>query len=173
MWRTDVSYRCLIWMLMPAMWLACMDDSSVRADKAQSRAAYSASRKPGSSFSDTVMVDHAAAVLFQPDSVQLQKIRAANEPAVFESMSHELEFQLRNARLEMKRNWPRLNIMDVANARYLLFIGKNGRKQLVDLDQKNDMSGIILFEPAQDPVLIDMMNIDTELERYFKQSHNR
>lgn len=168
--RFTYKYRSFIYLLFPVMLLACSNSSS---SDQPAKHLDAKKHKPGSSFGDTVRIDHPAAVIFEPDSLQLEKIRTVNSPAVFESMSHELEYQIRNARLEMQRNWPKLDIIQVSHARYLLFENKNGRQHLIDLDLKDDMSGIVLFDGIKNPELIDMMNIDTGLEQYFRQSHIR
>lgn len=125
--------------------------------------------KPSSSFTDTLSINSVAAVFYNPDSVQLEKIKAANKKEIFESMSHEYFFQMNNARLLIKRDWPEIKIIECSKFRYLLFIKKDGSKECIDLDTKNDMSGIILFDGQQKPEFADMMNIDTDLGFYFKK----
>jgi hypothetical protein len=38
---------------------------------------------------------------------------------------------------------------------------------VVDLNEINDLSGMLLFKQASDPLQADMMNVDTELDGYF------
>lgn len=125
--------------------------------------------KPPSSFTDTLSINSVAAVFYTPDSIQLEKIKAANKKEIFESMSHEYFFQMNNARLLIKRDWPKIKIIECSKFRYLLFIKKNGTKTCIDLNTKNDMSGIILFDGQQSPEFADMMNIDSDLGFYFKK----
>ena len=52
-----------------------------------------------------------------------------------------------------------------------LFKSVNKENHIIDLNNINDMSGIILFKPTDKPILIDMMNIDTELGFYFNNKN--
>ncbi len=125
--------------------------------------------KPGSSYTDTLIITSASAVFFNPDSLQLEKIRSVIGKPVFESMEHDCFYQMRNARTALKSSWPQVRIIETSKARHLVFIKADKSKLHIDLDTKNDMCGILLFNKEKDPVLIDMMNIDTELGFYFKK----
>lgn len=125
--------------------------------------------KPPSSFADTLIIQNPSAVFYNPDSVQLDKIRSINKKMIFESLMHDCFFQMRNARLVLQKYWPRIRIIETSKARYLLFIKADKTKTIIDLNSKNDICGIFLFDSKQDPELIDMMNVDTELGFYFKK----
>ena len=88
---------------------------------------------------------------------------------IFESLTHDCFYQMRNARMVLKKYWPQVRIIETSKARYLLFIRADKRKICIDLNNKNDICGVFLFEKDKDPQLIDMMNIDTELGFYFKK----
>jgi hypothetical protein len=126
-------------------------------------------KKPPSSFQDTVTIRTRSAVFYHPDSLQLIKIKTVNEKMIFESLMHDCFYQMRNARLVIQRDWPTIQIIDISKIRWLNFIRPDGKKKIIDLDAVNDICGIYLFDPARDPERIDMMNIDTELEYYFKK----
>ena len=123
--------------------------------------------KPPASVTGTLTVTGNTAVFFNPDPDQLGRIRAANDSMIFESMTHDCYYQMNNARLLMQKAWPQVSIQETNAARYLLFITNNGDSISIDLDTKNDMCGIILFNGVKQPLMIDMMNIDTELNTYF------
>ncbi|CAN5831488.1 hypothetical protein BH11BAC4_BH11BAC4_22880 [soil metagenome] len=123
--------------------------------------------KPVSSYNDTLIINTESAVFYNPDSMQLEKIRTVNKKNIAESMEHDCFYQMRNARMVLKKYWPQVNIIETANARFLLFIKADKTKHCIDLNGKNDMCGIILFNRQKDPELVDMMNIDTALEFYF------
>lgn len=125
--------------------------------------------KPPSSFADTLIIQNPSAVFYNPDSMQLNKIRSINNKMVFESLQHDCFYQMRNARLVLQKYWPQIQIVETSKARYLLFIKADKSKTIIDLDSKNDICGIFLFDSKQDPELIDMMNVDTELGFYFKK----
>lgn len=125
--------------------------------------------KPPASCTDTLVAQNRVAVFFNPDPGQLEKIRTINDTMVFESMTHDCYYQMNNARLLMKQNWPDIKIIESSNARFLKFTRKDKSSTCIDLNTINDMCGIVLFDGTHDPLLIDMMNVDTELERYFKR----
>ena len=122
--------------------------------------------KPGAGNHDTLNIERAAVVFFQPDSLQLQKIKSVTAEQVFESSMHEYAYQIRNGHIYLNENWPKLNIIDTRNARYLRFIKKDGTDIYIDLDTK-DPAGMYLFDGIKDPKPADMMNIDTEIPVYF------
>jgi hypothetical protein len=126
-------------------------------------------RKPPSGFKDSLFVTAGAAVFYSPDSLQLTEIKKINKKIIFESLMHESFFQMRNAKLVLGKYWPQIKIIETSTCRWLVFIKNDNRKTIIDLNTKNDISGIFLFEPAKDPELIDMMNIDTALGFYFNK----
>lgn len=123
--------------------------------------------KPPSSFSDTVTIDLPAAVFYNPDSLQLQKIQAATDTLTFRSMVHDCYYQMKNARTVLQKYYPGIKIIEVINARYLLFETTGYKKNCIDLNTINDPCGIFIFDNRQLPRLVDMTNIESELGFYF------
>lgn len=126
-------------------------------------------QKPGSSFQDTLSISKMSAVFYQPDSLQLSKIKAVTTTQVFEGSMHEWQAQFNNAHLVLKRNWPKVSIVDVKNVRYLKFIKKDQSVELVDLDKYNDAMGLFIFNGEQKPVLVEMTNPDEAFYFYFSK----
>ena len=126
-------------------------------------------KKPGSSFNDTISVSVKAAVFYSPDSLQMDKIKGVNEKAIFDMLTHDCHYQMQNARIVLTKYWPQLHVVEATKARYILFVKKNGSKIWIDLNNKNDICGLFLFDTKKDPVLVDMPNIDTELGFYFSK----
>jgi len=123
--------------------------------------------KPGSSFHDTLQVNFAAAVFYEPDSMQLEKIRAVTERRIFDGSMHEYFFQRRNAHLFLKEHWPSIRIIDTKHIRYLHFVRSDKASELIDLDQMNDAYGIFVFDPKKKAMQLDMTNIETQVPQYF------
>ena len=126
-------------------------------------------QKPPATYSDTLTVAVDAAVFYRPDSIQMEKIKSVNKEMVFKSMEHECFFQQRNAKIVLNKYWPKITILENTHARYLLFLKTDKSSRLIDLNTKNDICGIFLFEKDKGPILIDMMNIESELGFYFKK----
>lgn len=126
-------------------------------------------KKPPSSFTDTLFITGFSAVFYNPDSLQLEKIKAANPNNVFESMVHDCYFQMRNARMVLKKHWPSVKIIETSRNRFLSFIkDKELGSSTVDLNTNGDMCGLYLFNGTKAPLVIDMTNIETGLADYFK-----
>lgn len=82
-------------------------------------------------------------------------------------ITHDCHFQMENARTVLKKYWPGVKIVEACKERYLLFVKQDKTKICIDLNDKNDICGLFLFDPHKNPVLVDMPNIDTELGFYF------
>jgi hypothetical protein len=126
-------------------------------------------KKPPSSFEDTLTIENQSAVFYSPDSVQLNKIKAAYEKNAYETQTHDCYYMMQNARNVIKEHWPRLHVIEVSKTRYLLFVKKDKSKICVDLNTKNEICGLFLFDPKKNPELIDMPNVATYLGFYFEK----
>jgi hypothetical protein len=126
-------------------------------------------RKPPSSFSDTLIISFPSAVFYNSDSLQLEKTKAITSVKEYKSEVHNCFYMMRNARMELKKYWPKIHIIETSLNRYLLFVKAGKSKSLIDLDGKGDMCGIFLFDGKKEPELADMMNIDTALGFYFEK----
>jgi hypothetical protein len=124
-------------------------------------------KKPSSSFDDTVIINSRAAVFYNPDSLQLTKIKSANETNVYATITHDCYYQMQNARNVIRQYWPQVRVVEVIKARFLQFVKKDKSKIYIDLNAKNDICGLFLFDPEKEPELADMPNIDTSLGFYF------
>jgi hypothetical protein len=127
-----------------------------------------ATKKPASSFGDTLLIEKASAVFFHPDSIQVARYKEAAKKMPYATSEHDCFYQMRNARNVLRKNWPKINIVECMNYRYVLFIKEDKTKVYIDLDSL-DICGLLIFDRQKDPQLADMMNIDTQLESYFKQ----
>lgn len=124
-------------------------------------------KKPPSSFDDTVIINSPSAVFYNPDSLQMEKIKSVNENRVYATITHDCFYMMQNARNVIRKHWPRIRVVEVIKARYLLFVKKDQRKICIDLNAKNNICGLFLFDPKKDPELADMPNVDTRLGFYF------
>lgn len=126
-------------------------------------------KKPPSGFDDTLSITQKAAVFYTADSLQLERIKAVSKKMIFENDVHDCYYQMRNARHVLKMYWPQVRIIESSRVRYLFFTRPGNPSTCIDLDGRNEMCGIYLFDPPKDPIFIDMMNIDTELGFYFSR----
>ena len=148
----------------------CSCNNEKKKDEEKKTVSYAVTiSKPSSSYADTLIITSASAVFYMPDSLQLERIRSVNTKIIFESIQHDCFYQMRNARQVLKKYWPQVRIFETSKARYLLFVRNDKNKIGIDLNTKNDMCGIFLFDGKKEPELADMMNIDTALGFYFAE----
>jgi len=126
-------------------------------------------KKPPSGFNDTLVINSLSAVFYNSDSLQLDKMKTILKKEEYETEVHNCFYLMRNARIVMKQYWPQIQIIETSRARYLLFTKADKSRTCIDLNTKNDMCGMFLFDREKDPELVDMMNIDTALGFYFKK----
>ena len=124
--------------------------------------------KPPSSYNDTLVVSLKSAVFFKADSLQLKKMELIQKKGNFESMVHDCFYQMRYSRIVLRKYWPKIEVVEASNARYLLFITKEKRKISIDLNKQNDMCGLFIFDGQKAPELVDMTNVETALGFYFR-----
>ena len=128
--------------------------------------------KPPSNFSDTIKIDFPAAVFYSPDSLQLENIKSISDAKMFDGSMHEYYYLMRNSHSVIKKYFPQLKIIEAKNVRYLLFVGANKGKNVIDLNSKNDAYGLFVFDRKKSPQLLDMANIESELGFYFSRSNS-
>ena len=128
-----------------------------------------AAEKPPATYPDTLIINFPSAVFYKPDSLQLSRIKALTDTMVFDGSMHEYFYQMRNARIVLKKNWPLVSIIESEKCRYLLFIKKDGTREYIDLDTKYDTHGLFVFDGIKSPVMVDMTNIETIAGFYFSR----
>ena len=151
---------------------SCINTESSKKNNNTEKAATSTAvryKKPSSSFNDTLIINKISAVFYNPDSLQLNKIQAITKNELYETDVHNCFYLMRNARMVLKKYWPQITIIETSNARFLLFVKKNTSRTIVDINSKNDIGGIFLFDMEKEPELIDMMNVNTALGFYFNK----
>ena len=165
-----MKHRMCLWVITVSAYLSCSQinkqeilHETVKKDSLVTKV------KPGSSFSDSLIINGAAAVFYYPDSIQDIKIKAVTEPAIYNSSVHEMFYQMRNSKIVLAKYYPALQIKEARNVRYLLFQKKGAGVKLIDLNLKNDARGLFIFDGKKDPELVDMTNIETALDFYFKK----
>lgn len=164
-----IIYYCFVYIIPLVIFTACSQSPKKRIsvqNKIESNI-ISNTNKPASTFTDTLKINTAAAVFYSPDSLQLIKIKSITDPGVFEGSTHEYFYLMRNARMVIKKYYPRLKIIEAKNVRYLLFIKADKSKDCIDLDTKKDAYGLFIFNSKKSPEFTDMANINTEMEFYF------
>ncbi len=125
--------------------------------------------KPHSHFQDILSIRLPAAVFYYPDSLQLEKVKSILDTMVYKGIMHDYFYQMRYAHITMKKSWPGMTVMDARNCRYIQFIRKDGSRDCIDLDTKNDLYGLIVSEEGKSPIQVDLTNLETQVSFYLKK----
>ena len=163
------SWGCFLFFLLSfILYVSCSNSPrNLTSDAGEKDYKDTIKRKPPSSFSDTITIDFPAAVFYNPDSLQIEKLKAITDTMVYESTMHDCFYLMKNSRFVLKKYYPHIKILEVKNARYLLFKMAGGEKEYIDLNTKNDPCGIFIFDSKKASQQVDMANIDSELGFYF------
>ena len=162
-----ISSTCLFFMIF-----SCNNNGGTKKETASTAKTIIVTKvftKPPSTYPDTLIINFPAAVFYQPDSLQLSRIKALTDSMVFDGSMHEYFYQMRNARIVIKKNWPGLTITEAKNYRVIMFIKKNNTREYIDLDTKNDTHGLFVFDGKESPLFVDMTNIETAISFYLKE----
>jgi hypothetical protein len=161
----------LLLLICIAVTTGCQQTNSI-SNKPVTKEKETAVSKPCSSFTDTLDILVPAAIFFEPDSMQLQKIKAVTKAQVFEGSMHEYAYQIKNAAGYIKSQWPELKTITVKNARYLRFPLADTLPVVIDLD-KEAPCGMFVYDGKTSPVLMDMTNIETQVTYYMRKDAGR
>ena len=83
---------------------------------------------------------------------------------------HDYYYQMRNAGNVLRQSWSWLRTIIVKDRRYLLFVKRDSSRKCIDLDKVKDLYGLCLFDGKKDPVFVDLPNVNTALNFYFRES---
>ncbi len=169
----NILVKLLFVIFFPAFFLSCNNNSAEKNKPIVTPEHKTLARKfiskPPSSFEDTLPIKNPCAIFYKPDSIQLEKIKAINKPMVFEGLMHDCFFQMRYSHIVLKKYYPKIKIIETTKARYLLFVKEDKSDSCIDLNSNNDICGMYIFNTKKNPQLVDMTNVDTELDFYFKK----
>ena len=124
--------------------------------------------KPAATFTDTLKINSAAAVFYEPDSLQRIKIKASMDSGAFASNMHEYENLFNTSRSVIKKDYSDLQILEARDIKYLLFVTTSKKQYLINLDKVYDPCGLYAFDGKQPPQVIDMSNVETGMHFYFQ-----
>ena len=163
MFKISIFYSLTFFILISS----CREGSKkTLSQQAQPKDSTELHKKPASTFQDTLYINSKSVVFYQPDSIQLESIKAVTNPSVFDGSMHEYFYQIRNAHIVLKQNWSQLKIIDSKNVRYLVFVGIDNTRHTIDLDQYNDAYGMFVFNLKKAPILVEMTNLESIIQMY-------
>ena len=125
-------------------------------------------QKPAAFFHDTLYIDTPAAVFYYPDSIQLKIVADSLDSSVYKGIMHSYYYQVKTAHQTLTRLWPGLSIFEAKNFRYIKYAQKGTVLECVDINRKNELYGLMVFDGKKKPVEIDMTNLETQVSSYLQ-----
>src|ERR1043165_9196756 len=160
--KTSKRKYCLLFYSLFFLMPGCMNSNTAIQKENTKISTPKKIQKPPSSFHDTVTVQPMSAVFFEPDSLQLEKLKQISDERIFKGTMHEYFYQMRNANNFLKRFNPKLHVVWVKTARFLSFCKFNKTFSIIDLNNY-EAKGLFVFDGKKEPVLIEMTNVETQV----------
>ena len=119
-----------------------------------------------SSGSDTLTIDKACAVFYQPDSLQMEmRMKQVGQDEFRQGADDYIYYINTSAEYLESKGLP---VIDAKNKRYLKFVSRNGQVQVIKSDTLAELWGMYLFDPKKKTYAADITMIDEEYENYYR-----
>ncbi len=115
---------------------------------------------------DTLVVEKRSAVLFQPDSLQIEKRMKAAGEENFRAGADDYLYYLNESAEFLKKKG--ITVVEARDRKFIKFVSPDKDVRLVRLDTLKELWGIYFFEPNKKPYQADMVMIEDEYASYFK-----
>lgn len=115
---------------------------------------------------DTLTIDAKAAVLYQPDSIQMQKRMQAVGEEDFRAGADDYIYYMNMSAEYLEKQG--LKVLDAMDKKYLRFVFSGKTAQVIKLDTLPELWGIYFFDPMKKPYLADITMIEEEYGNYYK-----
>lgn len=126
----------------------------------------SAPREISMESGDTLIIYERSAVMYQPDSVQLEQFRGRVGDEHYRiGLDDNLNLLHQSEEYLTQRNCP---VITSGARKYLRFVLNDQSSRLVNLNKVDNLWGIILFDPSKPPQHADISDMETEYQRFFK-----
>lgn len=115
---------------------------------------------------DTLIIYGRSAVMYQPDSAQLEQFRRRVGDENYRiGVDDNLNLLHQSEEYLTQKKCP---VITTGARKYLRFVMNDDISQLVNLNKVEDLWGIILFDPSKPPQYADISDMETEYQRFFK-----
>lgn len=164
-----ISFSMFLKILIPIVLISCIDPANGNKKVVKDEMLQKSFSRPATGFSDTLRIYNASVVIYSLDSNQLSSMKAVTNPGVFDAMAHEFFYLLKNARVVIQRNHPKIELVEAKDVRFILFKTEK-IDSCIDLDTRTEPYGLFAFNMVSEPKHVDLANVDTELYFYFFKS---
>ena len=118
---------------------------------------------------DTIIVKSQIAIIIEPTEKQIEKRKKEVGEEDFYIGADDYMWYLNESTETFRKN--KLNVLNIKNDKIIKFEMENGNNAILELNKKNELWQIYLFDPKLKPKKIDMTDSENEYKTYFKQKN--
>ena len=115
---------------------------------------------------DTVVIKNQTAIIIEPTDKQIEKRKREIGEEDFYIGADDYMWYLNESTETFRKN--KLNVLNIKNGKIIKFEMENGNNAILELNGKDELWQIYLFDPKLKPKKIDMTDSENEYKTYFK-----
>ena len=115
---------------------------------------------------DTVVIKNQTAIIIEPTDKQIEKRKREIGEEDFYIGADDYMWYLNESTETFRKN--KLNVLNIKNGKIIKFEMENGNNAILELNGKDELWQIYLFDPKLKPKKIDMTDSKNEYKTYFK-----
>ena len=115
---------------------------------------------------DTVVIKNQTAIIIEPTDKQIEKRKKEVGEEDFYIGADDYMWYLNESTETFRKN--KLNVLSIKNGKIIKFEMENGNNAILELNGKDELWQIYLFDPKLKPKKIDMTDSENEYKTYFK-----
>ena len=115
---------------------------------------------------DTVVIKNQTAIIIEPTDKQIEKRKKEVGEEDFYIGADDYMWYLNESTKTFRKN--KLNVLSIKNGKIIKFEMENGNNAILELNGKDELWQIYLFDPKLKPKKIDMTDSENEYKTYFK-----
>ena len=115
---------------------------------------------------DTIVIKNQTAIIIEPTDKQIEKRKKEVGEEDFYIGADDYMWYLNESTETFRKN--KLNVLSIKNGKIIKFEMENGNNAILELNGKDELWQIYLFDPKLKPKKIDMTDSENEYKTYFK-----
>ena len=115
---------------------------------------------------DTIVIKNQTAIIIEPTDKQIEKRKKEVGEEDFYIGADDYMWYLNESTETFRKN--KLNVLSIKNGKIIKFEMENGNNAILELNGKDELWQIYLFDPKLKPKKIDMTASENEYKTYFK-----
>ncbi|MFD1257214.1 hypothetical protein ACFQ3S_10430 [Mucilaginibacter terrae] len=115
---------------------------------------------------DTLMINSKSAVIYQPDSLTIERLKIKMGEEAFYTVADDHNFYIATSIEQLEKI--KLPILNSKGKKFIQFTAVDKKPFLMRIDTIKGLGNIYLFEPGKQPYKADITSMDTEAKAYYK-----